>query len=608
MAELVPSFQARSLAFAYIRFSTVDQKKGDSARRQIAAAEDWCANQDPPLVLDESLHDEGLSAYHGQHRKRGALGRFIDRVKAGDIQPGSVLIVEAFDRLDRRSPRLAQEQFLAIINAGIDIVTLIDSQRFSGASIDANIGQLYMTIGMMIGAHATSANTAKRMKESVAQRRGTARTVVPSWIIKTVGGKPVHSVKDYPQQTAFGWSVDKSKAKTIRRIFRDILEKGTDLIAKELNAEGKPPLCTRKRFQRANEIWNRSTVQKLVRGRQVLGCQSVGRMVDGKRQNTGQFIKLYPAVVSEEQWQAAQVAIEGRKSGPGTGRNVTNYSNLFGHIARCAVCGDRLKIAQIGRTRKFKYLACSASLHRNCTHTRYHRTDKIEKGVFALFDGLSWEATKPDDTEAKLNRILVAAKEEATELQDSLDGLARTFVRQPPGIAVSMAKMARQHEAKLAQIDKLAREVAALRSGKPAEAQLLAVRSISNRLDQLEGSELAEARGKIARALPSLLRRLTFAPTGEVTVTLTNGQEFPLGRWTGTATLTGFVIGEHERWHGGLTRPNTTSPEFVTHVPYRHPEGFGDALRKQSKNALRTLRAEQARSVVSKGKRRRTAN
>ena len=394
-----------ALAFSYIRFSSPQQRLGDSLRRQVERTAGTCAENH--LHLDESLRDEGLSGYHGEHRKRGALGRFIDRVKRGEIPTGSVLIVEAFDRLDRRAPREAQEQFLSLINAGIEIVTLIDRQRFSKASLDDNPGHLFMSIGMMMGAHASSKYTADRIRETWVKRRGTARTMVPAWIIKK-GDKLL---------------LDKNKAAVIRQVFRDVMAKGTDLIAKELNAEGVPLLCQRKR-ERGHAIWNRSTIQKLVRGRQVLGYQQMGQMVNGVRTLTGE-IPLYPAVVTEEQWHSAQTAIDGRKIGPGTGRNVTSYSNLFGHLARCAVCGDRLKIAQIGRTRKFKYLACSSSLHRKCDHTRYHRTDKLETGVFRLFSGLSWESDEPkEDAAAQFTAQLHRARKDASRLQSSLDQMA----------------------------------------------------------------------------------------------------------------------------------------------------------------------------------------
>ena len=57
------------------------------------------------------MRDEGLSAFHQKHVTKGALGTFLAAVEAGKVPPGSVLIVEALDRLSRANPMDAQAQF-----------------------------------------------------------------------------------------------------------------------------------------------------------------------------------------------------------------------------------------------------------------------------------------------------------------------------------------------------------------------------------------------------------------------------------------------------------------------------------------------------------------
>ena len=88
-------------AYSYIRFSTPEQEKGDSLRRQIEQSETYA--QTHGLTLDDSLRltDRGLSAFHGIHRTKGALGEFHRLVEQGEIEPGSVLLVESLDRLLR---------------------------------------------------------------------------------------------------------------------------------------------------------------------------------------------------------------------------------------------------------------------------------------------------------------------------------------------------------------------------------------------------------------------------------------------------------------------------------------------------------------------------
>ena len=556
-----PSFTGVPLAFSYIRFSSPQQKLGDSLRRQLERTAHYCAAHG--LKLDESLRDEGYSAFSGTHRKRGALGRFIKRVEAGEIPTGSVLIVEAFDRLSRQTARHAFNQFSDLLDAGIEIVTLVDGRRYTAESVDSNAGELFMSIGMMLGAHTELKNKADRTRHNWTQRRGTIRTMVPAWIIKD-GDKPI---------------LNEPKTEIIRRIFRDILAKGTDLIAKELNDEGVAFLCTRKR-RRDKAIWNRSTIQKLVRGRQVLGYQEVAQSVNGVRKVSGE-LKLYPNVVTEQQWQAAQAAIDGRKVGPGTGRNVTRFTNLYGSLARCGVCGDRMRVAQRGRTRKFSYIACSASLHRKCTHAKYHRLDHVDANVLALLSNLTWQDDAPDDNADDLAARLDVAQKEANKLQRNVDALAATFADAPAAIHASMTKLANQHTDKLATVTQLERQLATLRMAKPADQQLAGVQSLSQRLERLSRSALTDARGKIAMALPALFRRLTFKPDG-IDATFADGRTFRVGEWGGY--VGGLIVGKKTPTTGLFARGIKPSGSIA---PLRRPtEAEIDAAGKQSKKAL----------------------
>ncbi len=61
-------------AYSYVRFLTPEQIKCDSLRRQLEASQEYCKKNN--LVLDDSINmsDLGLSAYHGKHKSRGALG------------------------------------------------------------------------------------------------------------------------------------------------------------------------------------------------------------------------------------------------------------------------------------------------------------------------------------------------------------------------------------------------------------------------------------------------------------------------------------------------------------------------------------------------------
>ena len=173
----------------------------------------------------------------------------------------------------------------------------------------------------------------ERICEKWLKRRGPAASILPSWIIKTYDGQPIrlkhNTTIDHSKVVLI---LDEAKAIIIRRIFRDILLLGAARLAAKLNGEGVPNISGRKPSHRDELIWDGGSFSRLIRGRQVLGEQEVCHMQDNKRVRKGQFEKAYPAVVTEAEWQAANSALDGRKSGPGNGRNTERYTNLFGDL------------------------------------------------------------------------------------------------------------------------------------------------------------------------------------------------------------------------------------------------------------------------------------
>src|SRR5688500_10462942 len=87
--------------YSYIRFSTPEQALGDSERRQLDKARAWAEKHGNEFDDSLRIADRGRSAYKGDHRKKGALGEFLERVRTGEVTPGSILVVEDIDRLSR---------------------------------------------------------------------------------------------------------------------------------------------------------------------------------------------------------------------------------------------------------------------------------------------------------------------------------------------------------------------------------------------------------------------------------------------------------------------------------------------------------------------------
>ncbi|WP_338499429.1 recombinase family protein [Delftia tsuruhatensis] len=90
--------EQRPIAYSYVRFSTTKQELGDSLRRQVQMAQDYCAEHNLDLHQD-TYRDLGVSAFKRKNLEKGALASFIEGVNSGKIPRGSYLVIEQFGLL-----------------------------------------------------------------------------------------------------------------------------------------------------------------------------------------------------------------------------------------------------------------------------------------------------------------------------------------------------------------------------------------------------------------------------------------------------------------------------------------------------------------------------
>ena len=164
----------RPRAYSYIRMSTELQLKGDSLRRQLAASEAYAATNGLDLVADNRLQDIGVSAFKGANVADGALGIFLNAVKAGKVPRGSFLLVESLDRLSRQPVSKSLTLFLSIINAGVNIVTLTDNRIYTEGQ--SELQDLLISLVVMSRAHDESQTKSRRIGAAWANKRAHAST------------------------------------------------------------------------------------------------------------------------------------------------------------------------------------------------------------------------------------------------------------------------------------------------------------------------------------------------------------------------------------------------------------------------------------------------
>jgi DNA invertase Pin-like site-specific DNA recombinase len=325
-----------SLAFSYVRFSSDQQAKGDSLRRQLKAASEYALARG--LTLDtHTYRDLGVSAFKGRNAVEGALGAFIEAIDAGRIPHDATLLVESLDRLSRERVDVALELFLGITRRGVTIVTLMDGQVYSKDTIRENWTRLIIALAVMSRAHEESATKSRRVKDYYDGKRAAGKVVHPrgpSWLRLSANGET--------------WDIIHEKAAVVNRIFDlAIAGKGQNQIMRLLDAEGVETM-------EGAKFWTQSVVGAILRNPAVYGVytqKSGGRAV---------LEAYYTPIMSKQKFMTARDAINGRLSKGGTRKGVTS---LFSGMSYCGYCGARMKY-QPTRT-GYAYLHClTAYAHR----------------------------------------------------------------------------------------------------------------------------------------------------------------------------------------------------------------------------------------------------
>lgn len=362
-------------AYSYLRFSTPDQIKGDSLRRQQEAAITYASANNLDLDENLSFQDLGVSAFTGGNRD-AKLGAFMAAVEDGSIKPGSYLLVEALDRLSRERVLTALGQLADIVKAGITVVTLQDNKEYTHENINDPMALMY-SIMIMGTAHEESQKKSQRLGAAWRNKRSKAQegreiltSRAPAWL--TVEGSD--------------FVINEERAEVIRRIFDMTIQgSGKARIAKTLNKE-----CV-ETFGRS-EGWHPSYVQKILDSEAVIGTFQPHRTtkdeVTGKKKRVpdGDPIENYfPTIVDRSTFLKAHETRSSRFLPRGkTGKR---FSNIFTGLAVCGECGASMHF--INKGSGWTYLQCSNARRKagNCTNPPIRYGD-LERGI--LLEGVEY--------------------------------------------------------------------------------------------------------------------------------------------------------------------------------------------------------------------------
>jgi DNA invertase Pin-like site-specific DNA recombinase len=497
-------------AFSYIRFSSPEQMKGDSFRRQSEKAEAWAKANSYTIV--KAWKDLGVSGYHGKNALTGDYGEFLRAARAGELPKDSVLLVENLDRVSRQTPRKALSQFLEVIDLGIGLVTLTDNEWFTAQSLDDDASgmKLFASLMVMIRANNESRVKGERVAAAWSRKRAVAREKavplsdrIPGWLIVR---------RDEAGRRTF--EENKRRADIVRRIFAETEQGfGRRQIVKGLNREGNLSFLSGKG-------WQPSSVIKIIRARTTIGeYQPHRRDETGRRVADGEPIKgYYPAVIQEAQWIAANAAVDLRRSNA-AGRPHAEVANLVRGLARCGACGERMLFLNKGQPPKGgRYHVCSAASRaaQECDNKRLWRADHVERYVLHQIDpALVAAAFEPATTRPPPSpRTYDLQIAELTAMADAAIEASLRHAGKPLGR--KMEEQAASLEEKIEDLRRVRAAAAAAQRSKPdlprTQSAIATVAALAAKLDDSSAAQRTALRTSIVQQLRTAYFEIAFRP------------------------------------------------------------------------------------------------
>jgi DNA invertase Pin-like site-specific DNA recombinase len=308
---------------SYDRLSDPKQAGGDGQGRQDRAYREFCKAKGLRPAARQFI--DYRSGYKDEHRQKGELGRLIAMAKDGKFRKGTVIVVEAWDRLGRLRPDKQTALVAELLGTGVDIGVCKLNDIFTESDLGSHKWTILSTFIML--AYQESKQKAERVREAWLEKKRRARageyqkptetmganrkamtSQVPAWI-RIVDGAPV---------------LIPEKAKAVKTVFQ-LAGKGygVNRMATKLRWDKVPPIV--------GSGWSVSYLGRLIGDRRVLGeMQPCGP----GRKPEGPAIKDYfPAAVTPAEWRAARAGAKSRKHDRG---KPSGKVNVFARLIKDA--------------------------------------------------------------------------------------------------------------------------------------------------------------------------------------------------------------------------------------------------------------------------------
>lgn len=313
-------------AYAYIRYSRIEQLGGDSENRQFNALERFTATTG--VAVDEVIYDRGKSAFRGDNARSGNFKEILERIAKRTIRKDDFLVVESIDRITRQRVLDGVELLQSILKQGIKIYTTSDEKIYSYSEPSRDFETLVMIALIAQRANEESETKSKRLKASWNKRREKAQS--GEVIIKSGSGVPfgLRVVENR-------FEIVEEERQEIEKLFKLLLEMGVNTAIAKLN-------------ETSLKRWNNGTLNKILRAKTVIGCMPICKVEHnsetGKSRKivTGFIENYYPKLIETSLFYRAIDAMEKRKIKGWTGNKSEQDFNIFKHQIYCQSCGGKM--------------------------------------------------------------------------------------------------------------------------------------------------------------------------------------------------------------------------------------------------------------------------
>ncbi|MDO1559793.1 recombinase family protein [Brevundimonas sp. 2R-24] len=491
-------------AVIYRRYSTDEQEhgSGDTLARQaercsaMAEARGW--------TVVETLTDRGKSAFKGEHLRDGELGAFEAKVRAGEVAPGTVLLVERLDRLSRRPVPEVMAWIHAMTTFGIT-VAVADVDEVYGASVD--LGTFLTTAIRAATGHEESRKKSEQTLKARERLWRLAETKTGPWA-NLAGKIPGWLVR---RPDASGFDVIEERAAIVREVYELSADGlGVITIANLLNQRGLKPFAAPTVYEGRPYQWSRSGVRQLLTSTTVEG---------DFRPHSGPYAgriitEFYPRVVDADVVARARANLASRATVKGQGAR-QGTTNLFAGLMKCGECGRRAFLTSgVKKGRRYSYVKCEAAQEGRCSNRAGYAYPAFERSTLDLIIDLALDDRVFAATgELKAARVRVAEVEKAIETKAAARArLLSLFAAGDDQLADMIAQAKADLDALNAELETAKLEVARASGQVSGIEHLKRVNDIRAAAMSEDANEREQARGRLRVALSTIVMAVDIEP------------------------------------------------------------------------------------------------